>query len=310
MYRRVVLSLTYLLLAGCGGPDGTPVPGPASDAVPAWARVADVQRVEARRLGVPVAFENPQGMRFVLVPSGTFLMGSPPDEPGHEEATETQHEVRLTRAYYLQTTEVTNGQFRRFRPGHRSTGMAKGSLDGDDQPVVQVSFQEALDFVGWLNAQEPGRGDRRPTYRLPTEAEWERACRAGTSTAFWWGNWLSSDMANYDANVTPYDEDHKREARGTTVPVGSLPANAFGLHEVHGNASEWCSDWYDDQDYPPGATIDPLGPPPSGSHLRRGGAYGGENAYMLRAAFRIGVQGEGETREYVGFRVAASLPTK
>ena len=97
---------------------------------------------------------------------------------------------------------------------------------------------------------------------------------------------------------------------GTTVPVGSLPANAFGLHEVHGNASEWCSDWYDDQDYPPGATIDPLGPPPSGSHLRRGGAYGGENAYMLRAAFRIGVQGEGETREYVGFRVAASLPTK
>jgi formylglycine-generating enzyme required for sulfatase activity len=306
--RSILTLLGTLALAACGDDAAPKGGGPTATAspVPSWAKPAKEQLAEADRVKAPVAFENPIGMRFVLIPSGTFQMGSPADELGREED-ETLHPVTLTRPYYLQTTEVTNRQYRRWKPDHDSGAEPDGShsLNGDDQPVVQVSFDDAMAFVAWLNGKEAGRA-----YRLPTEAEWERACRAGTSTPFWWGNWISSEQANYFWNETPYDEGRKREQRNATVAVGSLPANPWGLFEMHGNASEWCSDWYDDRDYPPGPATDPQGPPPSGSHLRRGGAFNGELAHLLRAAFRIGVEGEGATRQYVGFRVAASVPAR
>jgi len=305
--RSYATLAALLVLAACGDDKPSPAGVAATgSAVPNWAHLSKEQVAEADKLKVPVAFENSIRMRFVLIPSGTFAMGSPADELGRDD-TETLHQVTLTRPYYLQTTEVTNRQFRQFRPDHDSYGTppAHSSLNGDEQPVVHVSWADAVAYVAWLNVKEPEKG-----YRLPTEAEWERACRAGTSTAFWWGNWISSEMANYFQNETPYDEGRKREHRKTTVAVGSLPVSPWGLYEIHGNASEWCADWYDDQDYPPGPATDPLGPPPSGSHLRRGGAYDGEISYLLRAAFRIGVQGEGTTRSYVGFRVAASVLAK
>ena len=306
--RPLSALMGLIAFAACGDDGPAPHGGkPATTApIPTWAKVAKEQLAEADRAKVPAAFENAIGMRFVLIPAGTFQMGSPAGELGREDD-ETQHQVTLTRPYYLQTTEVTNRQIRRWRPSHDSGAERDGShsLNGDDQPAVQLSWHDANRFIAWLNAREPDRG-----YRLPTEAEWERACRAGTSTPFWWGSWISSEQANYYWNATPYDEGRKREQRNETVAVGSLPANPWGLYEIHGNASEWCSDWYDDRDYPPGPAIDPSGPPPSGSHLRRGGAFNGELAYLLRAAFRIGVQGEDEPREYVGFRVAATVPVR
>jgi formylglycine-generating enzyme required for sulfatase activity len=290
----LVVLLHALGLASCGKDErskGAPVA--ATSAVPAWALVSKDQIAEAERLNVPVAFKNAIGMRFVLIPAGTFLMGSPSGEESREE-TETLHEVTLSKAYYLQTTEVTNGQYRRFRPDHHSGDVEGRSLDGEEQPVVFVSWEDALAFTRWLSDEAPG-----VAYRLPTEAEWERACRAGTSTAFWWGSSVSTERANFAA----------WPKRGVTVPVGTLPASPWGLHDMHGNASEWCADRYDDRDYPPGPARDPAGPEEGDSRVRRGGAYDGETAPMLRAAFRIGVGG-GEARAYVGFRVAASISGK
>jgi formylglycine-generating enzyme required for sulfatase activity len=294
MRACLIAVIGVLFLASCGD---DPAPKPV---VPAWAKVAPEQIAEAEKHGVPVAFENDLGMRFVLIPAGTFLMGSPPTEQGRDEL-ESQHQVRLTRPYYEQMTEVTNRQFRAFKPEHDSYDDRGKSLNGDDQPAVSVSFSDASAFAGWLSRRDPVR-----SYRLPTEAEWERACRAGTNTAYWWGDAPSRNMANYyggrfDHDVTA-DPDFP-----VPVRVGTLPASPWGLYEVHGNVREWCSDWYDDRPYPPGPATDPYGPPPSGSHCTRGGAYG-EAPYMLRAAWRIGVQGDDEVRSYIGFRLVSPLP--
>lgn len=300
--RQVAIALGLLpTLAGCGD---RPSGGPSTAAVvpPKWARLSAEQVLEAQRLGVEPAMENTVGMRFLLIPAGTFRMGSPPTELGRDD-TESEHGVTITKAYYLQMTEVTNAQFRKFKPDHDSgISAGGGSLNGDDQPVVRVSWDDATQFLSWLKAREPERD-----YRLPSEAEWEHACRAGTSTPFWWGNWISSDMSNYDGNVTPYDDGRRRDSRGATVAVGLLPASPWGLYEIHGNVREWCADWYDDRDYPLGVAVDPTGPsqPDSRSRLTRGGAFRGESAYLVRAAYRAGIEA-GEAREYVGFRIAVS----
>lgn len=267
-------------------------------------RLAAVQHAAAREAGVPVAFENALGMRFVLIPAGTFEMGSPETEPDRE-SDESLHAVTLTRPYYLQTTEVTNAQFRAFRAAHRSYEQTPGqSLDGDDQPAGGVSWTDAQDFVAWLNAREPGRG-----YRLPTEAEWERACRAGTTTPYWWGPSVT------EAQREAMGAWRKDSDRQLTTKVGTQPANPWGLHEVHGNVREWVSDVYTDQPYPPGSATDPTGaalpadlPIDRRSHIARGGGFA-DNANMMRSAFRAGLQGDDETRAYVGLRVAASVPS-
>ena len=296
MGARSPLVAVLLVLSACGSEaprPAAPADPPPKDALPPWARVSAEQLAEAGRLGVPAVLENAIGMRIVLVPAGTFTMGSPPSE-ADREATETAHLVTLTRAYYLQTTEVTNRQYRLFRPDHSSGAGDGGSLDGDEQPVVSVPWSDAAAFARWLSREDP-----RLKVRLPTEAEWERACRAGTSSVFWWGASASTDRANFAPGP----------ARGVTLPVGRLPANPWGLHDLHGNASEWCADRYDDLDYPPGPATDPTGPAEGDARVRRGGAYDGEAAHMLRAAFRSGVAG-GEARSYVGFRLAAFVPLR
>ena len=307
--RAISTILAVLLVGGAIGFVALNLPtlentdiGSSSADVPSWAKVAPEQIVEAKKHGVPVAFENDLGMRFVLIPAGTFVMGSPPTEQGRDEL-ENQHAVTLTRPYYVQMTEVTNRQFRAFKPDHDSYDDWGKSLNGDEQPAVRVSWNDAVAFAAWLSRRDPRR-----SYRLPTEAEWERACRAGTTTAFWWGETPSKEMANY------YDDDFVSGRPSgpdfrVTLPVGTLPANPWGLYEVHGNAREWCSDWYDDSPYEGGAATDPQGPAPSGSHCTRGGAFG-EAPYMLRAAWRIGVQGDDEARSYVGFRLVSPLPNE
>ena len=302
MRPRSSLALAALLvLAACG--DDMPSPGGVAatgSAVPTWAKVSKEQVAEADKLKIPVAFENSIGMRFVLIPAGKFTMGSPPTEDSREDD-ETAHEVTLTKAYYVQTTELTNRQYRKFKADHHCLEQLAGySIDGDEQPVNQISWNDAVAFVGWLNGQQPGHG-----YRLPTEAEWERACRAGTSTPYWWGASITPDRAYYEMKVDPID----RSARVTTVPVGTFPVSPWGLYEIHGNVREWCADWYDDLDYPVGPATDPLGPPPGDSHVVRGGGDG-DSPHMLRAAFRIGLGGDDESRSYIGVRVAASALTK
>jgi formylglycine-generating enzyme len=208
----------------------------------------------------PRQFTNDLGMTFVWIAPGTFMMGSPEDEPERHDD-ETLHRVTLTRGYYLQTTPVTQGQWQALMDDNPSqfTG------DGDTCPVESVSWNDAQKFIQKLNQ----RGDRI-TYGLPTEAQWEYAARAGTTTAFYFGDQLSTDQANYNGNY-PMPGGSKGEWRKKTTPVGSFPANAWGLYDMHGNVWERCQDWYGK--YPSGSLTDPTGPSSGAYRVARGGSW-------------------------------------
>ncbi len=282
----------------------TAAPRPAPPSVPEWAKVSAQQAAEAKRLGVPVAFENGLGMRFVLIPGGRFDMGSPPDEPGRVED-EPIHAVTLTRPFYLQTAEATNGQYRKWLPEH-SSGEADGrSFDGDGQPARMLVAAQAAQYCVWLGLKDSGR-----RYRLPTEAEWEYACRAGTRSRFFWGD-TTEGMPRY-ANVA--DEMFKEKLRNATAlkandgwyepsPAGSYLPNPWGLYDVLGNLHEMVSDRY--APYPAGAAVDPPGPSGGEQMVVRGGGYDAPPS-ACRAAARV----RGDPKEAwldAGLRVACDL---
>src|SRR5579884_3927081 len=185
------------------------------------------------------------GMAFVLVPPGWFVMGSPPDETGRDND-ETQHPVTLTRGFWLGVLQVTQAQWNAVMPENPS------DFPGDELPVEQVSWHDCQSFVAALGRRE-GR-----TYRLATEAEWEYACRAGTSSTFSFGDDIGTDLANYDGNRAYGRGGRRGEYRQRTTPVGSFRPNAFGLYDMHGNVWEWVNDWYGS--YPAAAVVDPGGP--------------------------------------------------
>jgi formylglycine-generating enzyme required for sulfatase activity len=216
---------------------------------------------------------NSIGMEFVLIPAGSFLMGSPSNEPGREND-ETQHQVTIGKAFYLQTTEVTQRQWKSIMGNNPSYF----SNCGDDCPVEQVSWNDAQEFIRKLNQKE---GSNK--YRLPTEAEWEYGARAGTTTPFYTGNCISTDQANYDGS-NKLSGCSKGEYRQKTVRVKSFDPNAFGLYDMDGNVWEWCQDRYGD--YPSGLVTDPPGPASGQFRVLRGGSYG-EGARRLRSAFRL-----------------------
>lgn len=200
------------------------------------------------------------GAKFIFIPAGTFTMGSPPEEPGRFD-NETQHKVTISRPFYMQTTTVTQGQWKAVMGSNPSSFKDCG----DDCPVEQVSWKDVQEFIRMLNHQE-----KPDKYRLPTEAEWEYAARAGTTTPFNTGSCLTTDQANYNGNY-PLSGCPKGEYRQKTVRVGSFSPNAWGLYDMHGNVWEWCQDWYGD--YPSGSVTDPTGPLSGSSRVSRGGSW-------------------------------------
>ena len=186
-------------------------------------------------------------LEMVLIPAGKFVMGSPKDEKDRDVG-EDQHEVILTKAFYMGKYEVTQNQWESVMGGNPSKDK------GAKLPVTNVSWNDCQEFIKKLNAK--GKGE----YRLPTEAEWEYSCRAGTKTAYSFGNAIAPKDANYkDANI------------GRSVAVGSYKANVFGLYDMHGNVWEWCEDWYGG--YGKGAAIDPKGPNSGEGRVLRGGSF-------------------------------------
>ena len=225
----------------------------------------------------PETFTNSIGMTFVLIQPGTFMMGSPLSEPERDDSNEIQHEVTLTKAYYMQTTEITQAQWKAIM----GTNPSRRTI-GDDCPVDSISWSDCINFIQNLNEKEGNN-----TYRLPTEAEWEYAARAGTTTPYAFGNDLSSDEANYETN--------------TTIPVGSLKANSWGLYVMHGNIMEWCQDWYSSI-YPTGSVVDPVGPSSGTNRVLRGGNWYSK-AHQCRSAFRY--SSTPASKQYVlGARIA------
>jgi formylglycine-generating enzyme required for sulfatase activity len=202
-------------------------------------------------------FTNSLGMKFVYIPPGTFMMGSPPDEPGRrggEHGTDERlHEVTLTRGFLMQTTEVTQEQWETLMGDNPS----RFKEDGENSPVETVSWNDAQEFIAKLKERE-----NRP-YRLPTEAEWEYACRAGSTTRYYFGD---DEEALW--KYAWYNENSLMHTRF----VGRKEPNAWGLYDMIGNVEEWCQDWYK-HPYPSGHLTDPEGPPSGKYRVLRGGSY-------------------------------------
>jgi sulfatase modifying factor 1 len=219
---------------------------------------------------------NELGMEFAWIPAGTFMMGSPESEEGRSD-NEIHHKVTITKGFYLGIFTVTQEQ--------RQTIMGENPNNNKDAklPYSDVSWEDCQEFIKKLNEKTKGG------YRLPTEAEWEYACRAGTTTRFSFGEWLTPKDANcYDSKI------------GKPVAVGSYKANAFGLYDMHGNVFEWCEDWRGA--YSEGRVIDPKGPKTGEHRVLRGGSFlfsnssaRSSNRYYFKPSDRV---------NYFGFRLA------
>ncbi|MBI2191590.1 MAG: SUMF1/EgtB/PvdO family nonheme iron enzyme [Planctomycetes bacterium] len=245
------------------------------------------QKETADFLGVPVEYDEelPGGvkMRMVLVPAGEFDMGSPDGESGRGDY-EVQHRVRLTKPFYMGKYEVTQAQWEAV------TGKNPSKFKGDQNPVEEVSWEDVQGFVQKLNAKGgPDKaGEYKRVYGLPTEAQWEYACRGGTDTAYSWGMSFKQGKCNVENDVGSSDDANVAMFKSmglptdSTVPVGKFLANAWGFHDMHGNVWEWCQDWY--AGYEQGEVTDPIG---SAGSLRvfRGGGWG-YAAHNCRSALR------------------------
>ena len=245
------------------------------------------------------------GMSFVTIPARTFTMGAPftarapigDDDAAFSEYDEAPaHRVTLSNTFQMAVTPVTNRQYEQFDPEHRDLRGYLGFSGGDDEAVIQVSWHDAVAFCAWLSRQEG-----RP-YRLATEAEWEYAARAGTTTTFWTGDTLPAAMHRNqrltwypDPTEGPYD----REQETPSLRVGQTPANPWGLHDVHGLVEEWCLDWYGP--YPDHDVRDPLGPVTGDVRVTRGGSHSTEVRF-LRSRNRAGALPE-DRSWLIGFRV-------
>lgn len=252
---------------------------------------------------------NSVGMRFALIPSGTFLMGSPEEQEVRYPEEGHQHEVEISQAFYMGVYEVTQGQYERVmgkNPSYFSqTGKGKekvSGLDTVDFPVECVSWEDAVEFCKKLNALD-GKKPRGYVYLLPTEAEWEYSCRGGASSyqAFHFGNSLSSTQANFDGNY-PYGGADKGPYLERTCKVGSYPPNAFGLYDMHGNVWEWCQDWYGEKYYATSPPRDPDSPPNVSYRVLRGGCWG-STGQSCRSAIRSWYTLSNGSF-FLGFRVA------
>jgi formylglycine-generating enzyme required for sulfatase activity len=286
---------------------------PADAAVLAERLAALLKRsVDAVKQGKEIV--NSIGMKLKLVPAGEFLMGSPDSDPDAYASEKPQHHVRITKPFYLGIHQVTRGQFRRFveasgykteaeRDGQGAFGWdaaanewvtdrkftwrSPGFDQTDDHPVVNVSWNDAKAFCDWLSQQEG------QTYRLPTEAEWEYACRAGTTTRYSFGD---------DESVLDRFAWYGANSNRQTHPVGEKKPNAFDLHDMHGNVWEWCWDGYDADYYKQLQADDPQGPPQAARRVIRGGSW----EHDPRSCWSANRYGDTPVNRgiYLGFRVA------
>ena len=236
--------------------------------------------------GAPVAGANhvipDLGLELIWIKPGTFTMGSPADEPGRNKAEGPQMQVTLTQGFWLGKTEVTQRQYEAIA----GTNPSHFKAAGPDAPAEEESWLDAMAYCQKLTERErtAGRLPQGYVYTLPTEAQWEYACRAGTTGAY---------AGNPETMAW-----HKNNSGETTHPVGSKQPNAWGLYDMYGNVLEWCLDWYGN--YPRGAQTDPAGPGSGHFRMARGGSWRVE---LFRSASRGG--GSAGRRDYtLGFRLA------
>ena len=229
--------------------------------------------------------------RMVTIPPGTFVMGSSGKESGTKtgliaDKDETPaHEVTVSKVFRMSQTEITNIQYEEFRPEHKALRGKDGFSSGDNEAVVFVSYQDALAYCEWISSKTG------QNFRLPTEAEWEYACRAGTETPFYTGETLAGDMIK--------NQKTERELVPVSLEVGLDTPNAFGLHGMHGNVEEWCLDWYGK--YPDKPAKDPGGPEKGLFRVTRGGSHNTPAEYLRSASRSAAIPSDMSNQ--IGFRV-------
>jgi formylglycine-generating enzyme required for sulfatase activity len=259
--------------------------------------------IQGKSKELPKYVTNSVGMKFVWIKPGTFTMGSPTREKGRSEV-ETEHTVELTKGFYMSVHTVTNEQwydvmidgytvpaegFDLSRPGRFAQG-------DRNLPVETVSWDDCQVFIKKLRAR-----DKR-LYRLPTEAEWEYCCRAGTTTPFHFGATISTAQANFAGDIV-YGNGKKGVNRKKTRPVGSFPPNAWGLYDMHGNVAQWCEDRFGN--YPPQHVTDPQGADKGGSRILRGGSWE-DGPALCRSACRAWDSPDNRGDGTFGFRLCFS----
>jgi len=255
-----------------------------------------IRRGTDPKTGLPLEIRHkPTGMHFVLIPAGEFLMGSPEDEKDRNEKDGPQHRVRITKAFYLGKYEITQGEWSAQGVSYRS------AFRGRNNPVDQVSWSACQTFIGKLNGLLP-QHRKGLNFALPTEAQWEYACRAGTTTRCFFDN-------QADAGRLGDYAWYRENSGGRTHPVGGKRRNPWGLYDIYGNLHEWCSDregWYLDADQ-----VDTEGPGPDYGRLIRGrvirGAAWNNRTPSVRSARRNGWP-EGYRDFAIGVRVALRVP--
>ncbi|MHC4404251.1 MAG: SUMF1/EgtB/PvdO family nonheme iron enzyme [Planctomycetota bacterium] len=232
---------------------------------------------------------NSLGMRLARIEVGTLSMGSP---EGGDFDERPVHRVTISRPYYMAVCEVTNGQYEAFELDHQAVRGELGFSREDDEAVVFVSWHDAVRFCRWLSNKEG------LPYRLPTEAEWEYACRAGTTTAYHTGSELP---AAFHKNVTEswLPGSPRGDDRPVSLTVGQTPPNPWGLFDLHGNVEEWCADWHGP--YAEGPQTDPVGRADGDFRVTRGGSHSTKLEY-LRSANRLGTL-PNDRSWLIGFRV-------
>ncbi len=286
MVVSMVTLTTAMLVWGQTGDKGNSGEKPAAK--------DEKQAAQAQPKDSPKDFTNSIGMKFVWIKPGSFMMGSPKEEKERFDF-ETQHKVTLTKGFYMGVYTVTQEQWKEVMGNNPSSFKGEKNL-----PVETVSWDDCQEFIKKLREKD------KKQYRLPSEAEWEFACRAGTTTPFHFGETISTDQANYNGDFT-YGEGKKGVHRKKTTPVGSFPANAWGLHDMHGNVMEWCQDCW--SDYPQKDVVDPTGPekPEKGeSRVLRGGSWSGYPLHC-RSANRYGIEPGSRGNGVLGCRLCFSL---
>jgi formylglycine-generating enzyme required for sulfatase activity len=246
--RRALLTVAVsLAFVGCDGPDRLHPPQQSD-------RSASSQGAVSDELVLSIPGRHGVELRMKKIPAGSFAMGSPVEEEGRDEDEGSPHEVTISKPFYMGVFEVTQAQWEAV------VGTCPSMFGGNPTyPVEQVSWEDCQEFIRRLNGMGIG------TFRLPTEAEWEYACRAGKQTAFSFGGdpRKLEKYANYFG--TP------KEGERSPMPVGSFAPNAWGLYDMHGNVWEWCSDWY--STYQATKQTDPVGPAHGVSRVERGGSW-------------------------------------
>ena len=280
--------------------------------VAAWSRSTNADEPAATPSKIEV-LTNSIGMKLARIPAGKFVMGSPRTEPERVRG-EATHDVTITQPYYLGVYEVTQAEFVKIMGGQVQPTFGNNNGGGPDHPMENLEWSHAAEFCRKLSAQ-PDELSAGRKYRLPTEAQWEYACRAGTTSAFHGGASLSSLKANCNGKVSYGDAEPGPYLR-RSAKVGSYPPNAFGLYDMHGNVAEWCADWYDPEAYEENPQTDPRGPPVGtfaddfGNFFLvvRGGSWL-DDARACRSAYRQKAMHKNRY-PWIGLRVACDVDAK